>query len=125
MLKCSACGFENKVNTCTKCGSTIQRYVKAIPLSKIEDASIIKKELEAGNVLVVNIVPFLVENCLVSEDYSKLSGIINELMEFAFSIGGDAARIGKERLIFAPSSIRIWDSTLRERMGSSFQEGGY
>jgi SepF-like predicted cell division protein (DUF552 family) len=121
MLKCGACGFENKVqNTCTKCGSTIQRYVKAIPLSKIEDVSIIKKELEAGNVLVVNMVPFLVENCLVSKDYSKLGGIIDELMEFALSIGGDAARIGKERLIFAPSSIRIWDSTLRERMGGLF-----
>jgi len=116
MLRCNACGFENKVqDTCTKCGSTIQRYVKAIPLTKIDDVSIIKRELEAGNVLVVNIVPFLVENGHVSDDYSKLFGIIDDLMEFALSIGGDAARIGSERLIFAPSSIRIWDSNLRGR----------
>jgi uncharacterized protein len=119
MLKCKVCGFENKVqNTCTKCGSTNQIYIKALPLSDIDDVSTIRKELNAGNILIVNIIPFLARNC-ASKDFSKLGDIIRELSEHALSIGGDVARIGEERLIFAPSPIRIWDSSLRDRMDHS------
>jgi hypothetical protein len=116
MLKCNVCGFENKEpETCAKCGSAIQRYVKAIPIGDINDVSTIKKELDAGNVLIVNIVPFLANECLAKQDFSKMSQITNELAEYAVSIDGDAARIGNERLILAPSSIRIWGSKFRSR----------
>ena len=117
MLKCSLCGFENKVeDTCTNCGSSIQRYVKAIPLNVIDDVLVIKSELDAGNVLIVNIVPFLMRKCRATQDFSEMTKIIDELSEYALSIGGDAARIGRERLILAPSSIKIWGSNLRNRI---------
>ena len=119
MLKCIACGFENKVeDTCTNCGSAIQRYVKAIPLNDIDDVLVIKNELDAGNVLIVNIVPFLMKKCRATQDLSEMTRIIDELSEYALSIEGDAARIGRERLILAPSSIKIWGSSIRSRKDS-------
>jgi uncharacterized protein len=119
MLKCVLCGFENKVgDTCTNCGSAIQRYVKAIPLNDIDDVLVIKTELDAGNVLIVNIVPFFMRKYRATQDFSEMTKIIDELSEYALSIGGDAARIGRERLILAPSSIKIWGSSLRSRKDS-------
>lgn len=119
MLKCSVCGFENKVeDTCTNCGSVIQRYVKAIPLNDFDDVLVIKSELDAGNVLIVNIVPFLMRKYRAKQDFSEMTKIIDELSEYALNIGGDAARIGRERLILAPSSIKIWGSSIRSRKDS-------
>jgi uncharacterized protein len=119
MLKCSVCGFENKVqDTCNECGSKIQRYVKAIPLCNSDDVLTIKKELDAGNVLIVNIIPFLYGESHSPSGYSKLKEIIEGLLDYATSIDGDAARIGMERLILAPSSIRIWGSHLESQTDS-------
>jgi SepF-like predicted cell division protein (DUF552 family) len=120
MLKCSVCGFENKeIETCIKCGSAIHHYVKAIPLCDVDDVLMIKKELDAGNILIVNIVPFLEKECGWKRGFSKMTQIANELAEYAVSIGGDLARIGDERLILAPSSIRIWGSKLRSAVDNS------
>jgi uncharacterized protein len=119
MLKCRVCGFEIKEpETCAKCGSVTQRYVKAIPLNDIDDVLVIKNELDAGNVLIVNIVPFLVSKCRAGQGFSAMTKIIDELSEYAISIDGDVARIGRERLILAPSSIKIWGSSIRSRMDS-------
>jgi uncharacterized protein len=119
MLKCSVCGFENKEpETCTNCSSSIQRYVKAIPLGDINDVSAIKKELDAGNVLIVNIVPFLMSKCRAGQGFSAMTKIIDELSEYTLSIGGDVARIGRERIILAPSSIKIWGSSIRSQKDS-------
>ena len=115
MLKCSVCGFENKVpETCSKCGSIIERYVKAIPLDDIDDVSTIKKELDVGNVCIVNVLPLFMKIC-PTEDLSEMRKIVDELRDYAFSIGGDVARIGNKRLILAPSCIKIWDSSLQKR----------
>ena len=115
MLKCGVCGFENKVpETCSKCGSIIERYVKATPLYDTDDVSTIKKELDNGNVCIVNVLPLFRKIC-PAEDYSEMRKIVDELSDYALSIGGDAARIGNERLILAPAFIRIWDSTLQKR----------
>jgi uncharacterized protein len=119
MLKCSACGSENKIDdTCTNCGSIIQRYVKAISLDDIDDVLVIKSELDAGNVLIVNVVPFFMRKCRAKQDFSEMKKIIDELSDYALSIGGDAARIGRERLILSPSSIKIWGSNIRSRKDS-------
>jgi uncharacterized protein len=115
MLKCGVCGFENKVpETCIKCGSIIERYVKAIPLCDTDDVSTVKKELDAGNVCIVNVLPLFRKIC-PSENFSEMRKIVDELNDYALSIGGDAARIGNERLILAPAYIRIWDSALQKR----------
>lgn len=119
MLKCSVCGFENKVqDVCIECGSKVQRYVKAIPLCKIEDILTIKKELNAGNILIVNIIPFLYGKSHAPSDYSNLKEIVDDLIDYATRIDGDAARIGTERLILAPSSIKIWGSHLESQTNS-------
>jgi uncharacterized protein len=119
MLKCSLCGFKNKVeDTCTNCGSSIQRYVKAIPLNDIDDVLVIKNELDQGNVLIVKIAPFFMKKCRATQEFSEIIKIIDELSEYALSIGGDVARIGRERLILAPSSIKIWGSSIRSRKDS-------
>jgi uncharacterized protein len=115
MLKCGVCGFENKVpETCSKCGSIIERYVKAIPLYETDDVSKVKKELDAGNVCIVNVLPLFRKIC-PAEDFSEMRKIVDELNDYALSIGGDAARIGNKRLILTPAYIRIWDSALQKR----------
>jgi SepF-like predicted cell division protein (DUF552 family) len=34
--------------------------------------------------------------------------VVIELSEFAESVGGDIARLGKERVIITPAFVRIW-----------------
>ena len=120
MLKCGVCGSENKVqDTCAKCGSTIQRIIKAIPLKDIYDVSKIKEELSAGNVLIVNITPFIGREGRESQNFSKMRKITSDLANYALSIDGDVARIGNERLVLAPSSFRIKGSGLRKHIDNN------
>jgi len=109
MVRCRSCGFENRtVDVCVKCGSRIQRYVKVLPLCKSGDVSTIKEELNAGNVLIVNVRPFLErKEGAQPPNVAVLVSIIDELHRYALSVGGDIARIGDERVILAPSSFKI------------------
>jgi SepF-like predicted cell division protein (DUF552 family) len=117
MLKCSECGFENNEPTsCAKCGAAIQKYIKALPLTNDEDVFTIKKELDAGNILIINLIPFVTSEFRKGQSFSKVVQTTNELVEYTDKIGGDVARLGSERLILAPSSIKIWD--LKSRSSS-------
>jgi len=78
------------------------RYVKAIPLRAYEDIDIIKAEVRAGNIVICNVAPLAKHNI---EDVKRG---INELNEYAQLIEGDIARLGEERVILTPKSIRIW-----------------
>ncbi|MCW4049413.1 MAG: cell division protein SepF [Candidatus Bathyarchaeota archaeon] len=78
------------------------RYIKAIPLRAYEDIDIIKAEVRAGNIVICNVAPLAKHNI---EDVKRG---INELNEYAQVIEGDIARLGEERVIITPKTIRIW-----------------
>jgi SepF-like predicted cell division protein (DUF552 family) len=77
-------------------------YLKAMPLRDLSDLEEIKNEVKNGNVLILRITP------LASKNIEDVKSAVNELYEFAESIGGDIARLGEERIVVCPPNIRIW-----------------
>jgi hypothetical protein len=77
-------------------------YLKAMPLRDLSDLEEIRKEVKNGNVLILRITP------LASKNIEDVKRAVNELYEFAESIGGDIARLGEERVVICPQNISIW-----------------
>jgi len=77
-------------------------YLRAMPLRDLSDLEEIKSEVKNGNVLILRITP------LASKNIEDVKRAVNELYEFAESIGGDIARLGEERVVICPQNIRIW-----------------
>ena len=77
-------------------------YLKAMPLRELTDLDNIKNEVKNGNILILRITP------LASKSIEDVKHAVNELYEFAESIGGDIARLGEERVVICPQKIRIW-----------------
>ena len=77
-------------------------YLKAMPLRNLSDLDTIKNEVKNGNILILRITP------LASKSIEDVKHAVNELYEFAESIGGDIARLGEERVVICPPNIRIW-----------------
>ena len=79
-----------------------ETYIKAIPLKAYEDVDIIKSEVRGGNIVITNVSPLAKNNI---EDVKRA---INELNEYASLINGDIARLGEERVILTPKTVKIW-----------------
>jgi len=77
-------------------------YLKAMPLRDLSDLDAIKNEVKSGNILILRITP------LASKSIEDVKRAVNELYEFAESVGGDIARLGEERVVICPQNIRIW-----------------
>jgi len=77
-------------------------YLKALPLRALEDVKTIKDEVESGNILILRITP------LAKKSVEDVKQAVNELCEFVEHVGGDIARLGEERVVVTPSSVRIW-----------------
>jgi len=81
-------------------------YLKAMPLRDLSDLEGIKNEVKKGNILILRITP------LANKSIEDVKNAVNQLYEFAESIGGDIARLGEERVVICPQNVRIW----REKM---------
>jgi hypothetical protein len=77
-------------------------YLKAMPLRDLSDLEAIKNEVKNGNILILRITP------LASKSIEDVKRAVNELSEFAESVGGDIARLGEERVVICPENIKIW-----------------
>jgi SepF-like predicted cell division protein (DUF552 family) len=77
-------------------------YLKAMPLRDSSDLEGIKVEVQRGNILILRITP------LASKSIDAVKSAVNELYLFTEAIGGDIARLGEERVVICPKSIRIW-----------------
>jgi SepF-like predicted cell division protein (DUF552 family) len=84
----------------TVCGGTV--YLKALPLRDLEDVDAIKREVKEGNILILKVSP------LAKKSVDDVKRAVSELLEFTQGVGGDIARLGEERVVITPSSIRIW-----------------
>jgi SepF-like predicted cell division protein (DUF552 family) len=82
--------------------STEKTYLRAMPLHDLADLEEIKNEVKKGNILILRITP------LASKNIEDVKRAVNELYEFAESIGGDIARLGEERIVICPQNVRIW-----------------
>ena len=77
-------------------------YLKAMPLRELSDLDNIKTEVKNGNIIILRVTP------LASKSIEDVKSAVNELYQFAESIGGDIARLGEERVVICPKTIRIW-----------------
>lgn len=77
-------------------------YLKAMPLRDLSDLEAIKTDIKNGNILILKMGP------LAGKSIEDVKLAVNELSEFAESIGGDIARLGEERVVICPKNIRIW-----------------
>lgn len=77
-------------------------YLKAMPLKDISDVENVKNEVIKGNIIILRVTP------LASKSIEDVKNAVNELYQFTESISGDIARLGEERIVICPKSIRIW-----------------
>ncbi len=77
-------------------------YLKAMPLKELSDIEKVKADVTSGNIIILRITP------LASKSIEDVKTAVNDLFQFAESIGGDIARLGEERVVICPKSIRIW-----------------
>jgi SepF-like predicted cell division protein (DUF552 family) len=91
-----------KISAQEKSGLADKVYLKAFPLRKLSDVDVVKQEVNLGNILILKISP------LAAKSIDDVKRAVNELYEFAQTVGGDIARLGEERVVVTPSSVRIW-----------------
>ena len=77
-------------------------YLKAMPLRDLADLDGVKNEVQNGNIIILRITP------LAGKSIENVKTAVNDLYQFAESIGGDIARLGEERVVICPKTIRIW-----------------
>ena len=77
-------------------------YLKALPLRDLEDVDVVKREVKAGNILILRVSP------LAKKSIEDVKRAVSELCEFTQTVGGDIARLGEERVVITPAFIRIW-----------------
>lgn len=83
-------------------GISGKTYLKAIPLRDLSDVDVVKSEVNSGNILILRVTP------LANKSIEDVKRAVNELCEFAESVGGDIARLGEERVVICPPNVRIW-----------------
>ncbi len=77
-------------------------YLKAMPLRELSDVDSVKAEIQSGNILILRITP------LANKSIDDVKRAVDELTEFAESVGGDIARLGEERVVICPPNVKIW-----------------
>jgi SepF-like predicted cell division protein (DUF552 family) len=77
-------------------------YVKAYPLRDPTDVPRIKAEIIEGNILIVKITP------IAKRSVEETKSSISELVDFTKSIQGDIARLGEERIVMTPPTVKVW-----------------
>jgi len=82
-------------------------YVKAYPLRDPTDVPRIKAEIIEGNILIIKITP------IAKRSIEETKSAISELVEFVKSIQGDIARLGEERIVMTPPTVKVWRSRSR------------
>jgi SepF-like predicted cell division protein (DUF552 family) len=77
-------------------------YLKAITIRDASDLHSIKEDIKKGMILILRVTP------LAQKDVEQLRKVVEDLYSIAKAAGADIARLGEERIIVAPSSIKIW-----------------
>jgi uncharacterized protein len=77
-------------------------YLKAITLKNISEVSEIKKDAKKEMIIILRVTP------LAHKDVEQLRKAIDDLYKYVQSSGGDIARLGEERVVITPPSVKIW-----------------
>lgn len=77
-------------------------YLKAVTLKNISEVSDIKKDAKKEMIIILRVTP------LAHKDVEQLRKAIDDLYKYVQSSGGDIARLGEERVVITPPSVKIW-----------------
>ena len=77
-------------------------YLKAITIRDPSDVHSIKEDIKKGLILILRVTP------LAQKDVEQLRKVVEELYTIAKNSDADIARLGEERIIVAPSNVKIW-----------------
>lgn len=77
-------------------------YLKAVTLKNISEVSEIKKDAKKEMIIILRVTP------LAHKDVEQLRKAIDDLYKYVQSSGGDIARLGEERVVITPPSVKIW-----------------
>jgi len=77
-------------------------YLKAITIRDPSDVHSIKEDIKKNMILILRVTP------LAHKDVDQLRKVVEELYSIAKNSGAEIARLGEERIIVAPSSVKIW-----------------
>jgi uncharacterized protein len=77
-------------------------YLKAVTLKNISEVSEIKKDAQKEMIIILRVTP------LAHKDVEQLRKAIDDLYKYVQSSGGDIARLGEERVVITPPSVKIW-----------------
>jgi hypothetical protein len=82
--------------------SPSKTYLKAMPLRELNDLENVKNEVTNGNIIILKVTP------LAQRSIEDVKTAVNDLYQFAENTGGDIARLGEERIVICPKTVRIW-----------------
>jgi uncharacterized protein len=77
-------------------------YLKTFTLRDIKNITEIKSDIEKHMILIIRITP------LAQKDVDDLRIAVEQLYKSVSIIGGDISRLGEERIIVTPPSVKIW-----------------
>lgn len=80
--------------------------LKALQLRSAEDLRAIQDDVAKRTIVILRVTP------LAQKSVEDLKTVVEQLYEFATSIGGDIARLGEERIVITPPGVRIWRGSL-------------
>ncbi|MCK4475475.1 MAG: cell division protein SepF [Methanophagales archaeon] len=78
----------------------VKMYIKTAELTGLYDIPELKKEIYAGNILILDI-------SLAKQDKVLIEKVIKDLKMAAFDVGGDIAGVSDDQVIVAPTGIKI------------------
>ncbi len=76
--------------------------LKALALRSIEEIPKIQEDVTKKTIVILKVTP------LAQKSVDELKSSVEQLYEFATSIGGDIARLGDERVVITPPGVKIW-----------------
>ena len=77
-------------------------YLKAMTVRDPSDVHAIKEDIKRGMLLILRVTP------LAQKDVDALRKVVEDLYALAKTHDADIARLGEERIIVSPSSVKIW-----------------
>jgi len=83
-------------------GKTKEIVLKALALRSVEDMPKIQEDVANKTIVILKVTP------LAQKSLEELKSSVEQLYEYATSVGGDIARLGDERVVITPPGVRIW-----------------
>jgi hypothetical protein len=76
--------------------------LKALALKSVDEIPKIQEDVTNQTIVILKVTP------LAQKSLEELKSSVEQLYEFATSVGGDIARLGDERVVITPPGVKIW-----------------